>query len=174
MGKHPMAGANIRAYSCAMQEEKNSPASKPAEAPLESHLHAVHRLLVVDDDISPRQLSTELLNHSGYEVDAAEDGAAAWEALGADSYDLMITDNKMPNLTGIKLLEKLHAAHMNLPVIMATGTMPDEEFTQCPWLQPAATLLKPYTLAELLGTVESVMRETYSPAEGIERVKPQP
>ncbi|MFZ0825811.1 MAG: response regulator [Verrucomicrobiia bacterium] len=141
---------------------------------LPSQTRPPQRLLVVEDDISIRQLSTEFLSHSGYEVDAAEDGAAAWEALGTESYDLMITDNEMPNLTGIELLEKLYAIHMNLPVIMASGTMPDEEFALCPWLQPAATLLKPYTFKKLLGTVESVMRESYSPGEVINRVKPQP
>jgi DNA-binding response OmpR family regulator len=51
---------------------------------------------------------------------------------------------------------------MVLPVIMATGELPTEEFTRYPWLQPAATLLKPYTTAELLGTVKKVLRATDS------------
>ena len=133
----------------------------------------LHRILVVDDDISLRHLSTELLNHSGYEVDAAEDGAAAWEALGANRYDLMITDNKMPNLTGIELLKKLYAMHMDLPVIMASGTMPDEDFIQFPWLQPAGKLLKPYSVKELLGTVERVLREADNTADGLLRFNPR-
>ena len=124
------------------------------------------RILVVDDDLSLRQLSAEVLSRSGYEVDAAEDGAAAWEALNADSYDLMITDNNMPRLTGIELLKKLYATRMALPFIMATGKLPEEEFTQFPWLQPAATLLKPYTVEELLGTVKKVLHEAAGPAAG--------
>jgi|SRR5208283_3338025 len=118
------------------------------------------RILLVDDEPHIRQLNTGALIHSGYHVDAAEDGAAAWEALGADSYDLMITDNNMPRLTGVELLKKLHATRMALPVIMTTGKLPTEEFTRYPWLQPAATLLKPYTIAELLGTVKKVLRAT--------------
>jgi DNA-binding response OmpR family regulator len=114
---------------------------------------------VVEDDASLRRLSTEVLVRSGYAVDTAEDGAAAWEALQADSYDLMITDNNMPNLTGIELLKKLYAARMALPFIMTSGQMPDEEFTQCPWLHPAARLLKPYSIDELLGTVKAALRE---------------
>jgi len=74
----------------------------------------------------------------------------------------VITDNNMPRLTGIELLKKLCAARMALPVIMATGTLPKEEFTRYPWLQPAATLLKPYTVEELLGTVKEVLRATVS------------
>lgn len=101
-----------------------------------------------------------VLHHAGYHVDTAEDGAFAWEMLGVSCYDLMITDNNMPNLTGMELLKKLYAARMALPFIMATGKMPEEEFTQCPWLQPAAKLLKPYRVEELLGVVKTVLRET--------------
>ena len=120
------------------------------------------RILLVDDEPHIRQLNTGALIHSGYHVDAAEDGAAAWEALGADSYDLMITDNNMPRLTGVELLKKLRSARMALPVILATGTLPKEEFIRYPWLQPDATLLKPYTVEELLGTVRTVLRATVS------------
>jgi len=42
---------------------------------------------------------------------------------------------------------------------MATGELPTEEFTRYPWLQPAAMLLKPYTIEELLGMVRKVLRE---------------
>ncbi|MGA2788345.1 MAG: response regulator [Verrucomicrobiota bacterium] len=129
------------------------------------------RILVVEDEPHIRQLNIGVLIRSGYDVDAAEDGAAAWEALNADSYDLMITDNKMPRLTGIELLKKLYAHRMALPVIMATGESPAEEFTRCPWLQPAAMLLKPYTIEEFLGTVKRVLREVDSGADGSQLFK---
>lgn len=143
-----------------MNENQILSTGKPASATRQLPAGSAHRILMVDDDSSVRRLSTEVLSNSGYEVDAAEDGAAAWEALSADSYDLMITDNNMPNLSGVELLKKLHATRMALPVIMATGKLPEEEFAQYPWLQPAATLLKPYTVEELLGTVKVVLRAT--------------
>jgi two-component system chemotaxis response regulator CheY len=115
------------------------------------------RILVVDDNGDMRRLNAEVLIDSGYEVEAAEDGAAAWRTLQAGHYDLLITDNNMPNVTGVELLQKLRAAHMDLPVIMATSELPDEEFIRSPWLQPAATLVKPYTVGELLGTVTEVL-----------------
>jgi DNA-binding response OmpR family regulator len=128
-----------------------------------------HRILVVDDDISIRQLHTSSLLRCGYEVDAAEDGAAAWEALGAATYDLLLTDNTMPKVSGVELLKKLRAARMSLPVIMATGSLPQEEFTRYPWLQPAATLLKPYTIEEMLRKVEEVLQAT----DDTEQLAPQ-
>jgi len=134
-------------------------ARRSASADLASQTSPPPHILVVDDEISIRQLNTAMLLHSGYEVDSAEDGIAAWDALGAGDYDLIITDNNMPNMTGVELLKKLRAARMELPVIMATGTLPTEEFTRYPWLKPNATLLKPYTVAEMLRTVKQVLRE---------------
>ena len=109
-----------------MKENQTLPACESASTPLQSQTSPPHRILVVDDDISIRHLGTELLSQSGYEVDAAEDGAAAWEALSADSYDLLITDNNMPKVSGVELLRKMRAARMAVPVIMATGTVPQK------------------------------------------------
>jgi len=126
-----------------------------------------YRILVVEDDDSLRQLNTEVLKQSGYEVDAAEDGASAWESLQLHNYDLLITDQRMPRLSGVELLKKLRAARMALPVIMATGTAPKAEFTRQPWWQPAVVLLKPYTIPELLGVVRTVLYATECPREQI-------
>lgn len=100
-------------------------------------------------------------------MDAAEVGAAAWQALNIDSYDLLITDNKMPKLSGVELVKKVRSARMALPVILASGIMPTEELNRHPWLQLAATLLKPFTGEELLGTVKEVLRATDGPREQI-------
>ena len=143
-----------------MNGRKISQAGEPRGAALQGQSSAPHRILVVDDDSSIRQLNAELLMRSGYEVDAAEDGGAAWDALSADSYDLLITDHNMPKVSGVELLERLRAARKALPVIMATGVLPKEEFMRQPWRQPAATLLKPYTTEALLGTVREVLRAT--------------
>jgi DNA-binding response OmpR family regulator len=116
-----------------------------------------HRILVVEDDSDIRRLNTEALLHSGYHVDAARDGADAWDTLRTNSYDLLVTDNDMPKVTGVDLLKKLHAAHLAVPVIMATGVPPLDEFAQCPWLEPAAVIIKPYTIDELLGKVRQVL-----------------
>jgi len=130
-----------------------------AQAKTISQSRANLHILVVEDDISLRQLNTEALSGSGYSVDAAADGAAAWEALNIDSYDLLITDNDMPKVSGVELLRKLRAGRMDLPVIMATGAAPTVEFTRCPWLHPHAMLLKPYTISEMLSMVQKVLCE---------------
>jgi len=113
------------------------------------------RILVVEDDPDIRRLNTEILIYSGYQVDAAESGLAAWYALQLNHYDLMITDNNMPKLTGVQLLQKMHASGMEMPVIMATGTLPSLEFSN--ELLQTTLLLKPYSYDELLKTVKNVL-----------------
>ena len=60
------------------------------------------RILVVDDEPAIRHVMTLSLVQSGYHVDAAEDGEAAWQALQAKHYDLLITDLMLPDLEGIR------------------------------------------------------------------------
>jgi len=116
------------------------------------------RILVVEDDDDVRRFNFEVLIRSGYNVDAAEDGAAGWDALQLEDYHLLITDNDMPKVSGVDLVKKLHSAHKLVPVIMAAGTSPQEELNRHPWLQIEAMLLKPYTIEQLLATVDNVLR----------------
>lgn len=145
-----------------MKDNQTLQAGESACAPLQCKLNLPQRILVVDDDISVLQLSTEVLIDSGYEVDAAADGVAAWEALQLKAFNLMITDHNMPRLTGVELVKKLRSARMDLPVILATGRLPVEELAQNPSLQLAAMLPKPFSMDELLETVRVVLRATVS------------
>lgn len=148
-----------------MNENQTLPGCElSSAAPLAQGFPPDH-ILVVEDDADIRQLNVEALERAGYQVDAAEDGAVAWQVLNSQTYDLMITDQNMPRVSGVELLKKLHAVRMTLPVIMATGTIPTAEFTRYPWLQPAATLLKPYTLEALLQKVQQILREACAPAD---------
>lgn len=147
----------------AMQDNNFSLTGQPASATLECPIPPPQRILVVEDEMDIRELITDALRHSGYRVDTAKDGSAAWDILQVNRYDLMVTDNRMPKVTGVELLKKVRIARLPLPVIMATGAFPETDFARFPMLQPAATLLKPYTIAELLRTVKKVLREAESP-----------
>ena len=140
-----------------MTDDDTRSTEKLGGAPRPDQRNPPHRILVVDDEFDLRQLITYNLVQSGYDVDAFENGADAWEALQVNHYDLLITDNYMPKVTGVDLLHRLHGKGMALPVIMATGVLPMEEFARNPWLEPVAILIKPYTLADLLERVKAVM-----------------
>lgn len=137
-----------------------SPDRNSASVALGWRSNPPQHILVVEDDDDIRRINAEVLIDSGYHVDSAENGAVAWDALQLNNYDLMITDNDMPEVSGFDLLKKLCAARMALRVIMATGTLPAEEFTRHPWLQPVAVLIKPHTIEALLETVKDVLLGT--------------
>jgi two-component system chemotaxis response regulator CheY len=119
--------------------------------------HPLPSILVVDDDEEVRQLLVGLLTAARCDVNTANDGAAGWEALRANRYDLVITDNNMPKVTGLEMIEQLHAAHMSVPVIMVTGILPQQAFKSKPWLRPGVILLKPFTADDLLEAVKKML-----------------
>jgi adenylate cyclase len=124
---------------------------------------------VVDDDTDLRRSIADVLIRSAYQVDTAKDGEAGWAALQTRNYDLLITDHQMPKVSGLELVIRLRSARMALPVILASGAMP-EELNRLPWLQLSATLLKPFAPSELLGTVENVLHATNHAAAQIKRL----
>jgi DNA-binding response OmpR family regulator len=140
-----------------MKDDEIPHTGESASAPLQGQTNPPRRILVVEDDTSIRRLCTIVLARSGYHVDAAEDGAAGWEALQANQYDLLITDNSMPNITGVELVKMLRGQDAALPVIMASGAIPRDELKRHPWLEIRAVLIKPYTVTELLKTVNEVL-----------------
>jgi CheY-like chemotaxis protein len=116
------------------------------------------RILIVDDSGSLREQKINLLSKFGYEVEGVGDGAHGWAALQVRHYDLVITDNTMPRMTGVEMIEKLRAAAMKIPVIMATGFMPIFEFARKPWLKPDVALAIPFSNDQLLQAVKELLR----------------
>jgi DNA-binding response OmpR family regulator len=149
-----------------------TPGYKAAAAPTPIPANASRRILVVEDEPAIRQLNAQVLLGSGYQVAAAEDGVAGWKALHANHFDLLITDHNMPRLSGVELVKKVRAARMTLPVILATGSLPEEELERHPWLQLAATLLKPFSPHQLLATVKKVLHAADRASFGLEGCVP--
>jgi len=141
-----------------VKAKKAPPSGGPTRAAFKRRSKTSPRILVVDDNVDIRRLNTEVLMNAGYKVDAANDGAVAWTALQLFDYALLITDNEMPTVTGVELIMKLRVEDMRLPVVLMSGTIPTEVFNQHPWLQIQATLVKPYSVPELLTTVKNVLR----------------
>jgi two-component system NtrC family response regulator len=79
------------------------------------------RILVVDDDESLRRVTQVQLEQAGYEVDAAPDGDSALAAMQENARDLVLTDLKMPGLSGLDLLRRIRAEHPDTAVVMMTA-----------------------------------------------------
>jgi DNA-binding response OmpR family regulator len=135
-----------------------NPSEKISGTPQKNQARPTHSILLVDDELRARELHAGVLIRAGYDVNTAKDGADAWNALKLVSYDLLITDNKMPRVTGMELIKKLRSEDMMLPVILASGTVPAEELKRHPWLLLDATLTKPFSIEQLLEVVKKVLR----------------
>jgi DNA-binding response OmpR family regulator len=146
-------------------------AFEQAKISLSLQINPLRRILVVEDEPDIRRINAVALHHAGYHVDTAEDGIAGWKALHAvrhapESYNLLITDHQMPGMTGLNLVKNMRAARMALPVIMASGTPATEDlFIRYPWMHPAVMLVKPYSIEQLLETVEKMLCATASPGD---------
>ncbi len=85
------------------------------------------RILIVDDDESILRSLRSALERLGYRVTATPDSREAWEIFRAqpDAFDLVITDQIMPQITGMQLAEKLFGLRKDIPVILITGFSED-------------------------------------------------
>jgi DNA-binding response OmpR family regulator len=166
MGKTPyMLRHAFRLIFRIMIDKIMTQAGEPAGAALQSQSSPPRRILVVEDDRDLRQINAMVLHHAGYHVDTAVDGASGWKALKASRYDVLITDNTMPRVTGLELIMKVRSEEMPLSVILASGTAPTEELNRHPWLQLDAVLLKPYTAKAILDSVKKVLRKADGAAD---------
>jgi len=100
------------------------------------------RILVVDDHETVRRTVAHILEAAGYEVRVAKDGADALRLLEDGPVDLVITDVKMPGMTGVELSAAIAARPGDTPVLMMSGTpseFPDE------LRKNESTIEKPFT-----------------------------
>lgn len=78
-------------------------------------------MLVVDDDESFREVMAFQLTEEGYEVDLARDGAEALRAFDDRPYPVVVTDLKMPRVSGLELLRALKERSADVVVVMITA-----------------------------------------------------
>jgi len=117
------------------------------------------RLLVVDDEEPQRSMLTSILGRAGFEVHAASDGKAALALLDGCSHDLVLTDQRMPGMDGLELLEHLRRKLPDLPVVLMTAYGSVSTAVEAMKRGAADYLTKPFERDELLLVIEKVMRQ---------------
>ncbi|MDF0668489.1 MAG: hybrid sensor histidine kinase/response regulator [Nitrospira sp.] len=100
-------------------------------------------ILVVDDDADIRQMLSDRLEASGYDVLSARDGAEALDVLALRSIHGMILDIGMPGLDGLDVLARIRANHAYLPIVMITAAASEGRASAAMLAGAQAYLLKP-------------------------------
>ncbi len=119
------------------------------------------RLLVADDDPAVRESLQRVLAREGYEVVVAPDGHAALERLQAGGIDLVLSDLRMPGMTGLELLPRAKAAAPDVDFIMLTAFGTVEEAVRA--MKEGATdfLTKPFQRAQLVKVVRQALERRH-------------
>ncbi len=110
------------------------------------------KILVVDDDLSIRQLVKDVLEIEGYEVLLAEDGFAGLRFIDSQRPDCVVLDVMMPGMDGHAVLQRIRAAEggLDLPVVMLTAAADDAQAWKA-WTEGVDYFLaKPFDPNELL------------------------
>lgn len=107
------------------------------------------RVLVVDDNVDLAENIAEVLELAGIDVDVAEDGRAALECIGKQSYDLVLTDMRMPRMSGLELVRALEATAPEVPVLVMTAYAHDDKLDEVRTRGALEVLRKPVDLAHL-------------------------
>jgi CheY-like chemotaxis protein len=118
-------------------------------------------VLLVEDDFAFRRSVTAYLEDSGFQVIEADDGVQALEILNQQSPDIIISDLRMPRMSGLELLEALKDWPSAAPVIMISGTADKVLLAETTLSGAAAYLTKPIADLAMLETVaRSLLRES--------------
>ena len=110
------------------------------------------RFLVVDDFSTMRRIVRNLLKELGFvNVQEAEDGVDALKKLRSDTFDFVVSDWNMPNMTGIELLKEIRADAKlkSLPVLMVTAEAKRENIIEAAQAGASCYVVKPFTAATL-------------------------
>jgi PAS domain S-box-containing protein len=119
------------------------------------------RILYVDDEETLLLAGQGLLERLGHDVTVTTDGLAALEAFRArpDGFDVVITDQTMPRLTGVQLARQIHGLRPDIPVVITTGYSEALDPDAVAELGVAAYLAKPFAARDLLRTVQQLLGE---------------
>ena len=118
------------------------------------------RILVAEDDTGVRLLVARALRLEGHDVVLAEDGEMAIDILAEENgaFDLVLSDIRMPGMTGIELGHAARSAFPDLPILLMTGYAEQREAADDLSAIIIGVVDKPFTLAEIRLRVTQALR----------------
>ena len=138
---------------------------KPAESP---------RILIVDDDPGQRSLLNTFLRTQGLETVTADSGQHALETLRTGKFDMMISDVRMPGLSGLETLRLARQEHATLPVLLVTAFTDVRDAVAAMRDGAVNYLAKPIDLDELMACVRQAIGIAESAPLHLSREQPLP
>jgi two-component system response regulator PilR (NtrC family) len=116
------------------------------------------RILVVDDEESIREFLEIMLKKEGYEVTLAEDGQKAKDLLAKKTFDMVISDLQMPNVTGLELLRYVKETTPDLVFMMITAFGTTETAVEAMKIGAYDYITKPFKIDEVRLNIQNALR----------------
>lgn len=117
----PGQGATFRVFFPARQDEETP--DPQIQAKTAAELRGKERIIFVDDETALTHLAGRYFRSLGYDISVFSNSAKAWESFADNPgrYDLMVTDQTMPHMTGIELIRQVRSVNKHMPIILCTG-----------------------------------------------------
>lgn len=158
--------ANLSHRECVPVECDLSPTVQPSSLPVTVYVEnmAKEHILVVDDEQNMRNTLAFILEAANYQVTTAAEGREALEEILAARengrpIDLLITDMRLPGLTGLQLIDELNYLKIKIPVLVITAYGDRSLFLELMRTGCADYLEKPFDYKELVKRVDSLMEK---------------
>ena len=116
------------------------------------------KILLIEDDPGISDTLQRVLVGEGYDVTVEKRGDDGLARAAADSFNLVITDLRLPGLSGLELIRQLHAAQPRLPIILTTAFGTTDIAIQATKLGAFDYLLKPFNMPQLLDLIQKAAR----------------
>jgi PAS domain S-box-containing protein len=147
---------------------EQSPEAVGAIMPTQPLWHAEASILLAEDEDAVAGFMQEALEQAGYKVERARNGAEAWDLFQSepDRFDMVVTDQAMPLMSGSALAERILKQRPGMPIILVSGYSETVNESTAPAMGIKAFLTKPTPLAALLDAVNAVVLQMRSGETG--------
>jgi nitrogen regulation protein NR(I) len=131
-------------------------------------MKAAAKILLIEDDPGIVMTLRRVLMEEGYQVVVEKRGDSGLSLARTDSFDVVITDMKLPGLSGLEIVQLLHAAKPRLPIILMTAHGTTETAIQATKSGAYDYLLKPFEIPEFIELVERALASSRLMTEPVE------
>jgi CheY-like chemotaxis protein len=114
-------------------------------------------ILIVDDNPNMSSLLSEMLEVFDYQSVRASDGSDALDKLSETKFSLVITDMRMPNMTGLELLREVKGRFPDIPVVLISGYAVSDVQDDTGSAKPDGFLAKPFMMSDIEELLNSLL-----------------
>ena len=128
-------------------------------SPIQAIQGGTEKILLVDDEDNIVRMEQQMLERLGYQVTTRTGSVEALEAfkVNCDSFDLVVTDMTMPNMTGDQMAQAIKKIRPDIPIILCTGYSYQLTEEKCKALGLQGFVMKPVIMSEFAATIRNVL-----------------